>query len=58
MGKLPALQTLTATNMCKKHRMWMKKGGCSACRTEEIQRLHQYKQERGIKDVPIKVIKL
>lgn len=36
----------------------MKKGGCSACRTEEIQRLNKYKQERGIKDVPIKVIKL
>jgi hypothetical protein len=58
MQKLKPLETLTATNMCKKHRMWMKKGGCSACRTEEIQRLNQYKQERGIVDVPIKVIKL
>jgi hypothetical protein len=58
MRKVAPLETLTASNMCKKHRMWMKKGGCSACRTEEIQRLNQYKQERGIVDVPLKVIKL
>jgi len=51
-------ENLISPCICKKHRLWMKKGICALCKKEETQALNKYKQERGIKEVPIKVIKL
>jgi len=57
MTRIPT-ESLTSPNICKKHRQWMKKGVCIVCEMERMQALHKYKQERGIEEVPIKVIKL
>lgn len=51
-------ENLTSPHICKKHRQWTKKGVCIVCESERMQALNKYKQERGIKEVPIKVIKL
>lgn len=55
---LPPLSTLIDPRKCKVHRSWMKKGVCDLCRLAKDKELNNYKRERGIVDVPIKVIKL
>jgi len=57
MKPTPA-ENLISPYICKKHRQWMKKGVCIICENERTQALYNYKQERGIKEVPIKVLKL
>lgn len=57
MTRIPT-ESLISPHKCKIHRTWIKKGVCSICERERMQALSQYKQERGIKEVPIKVIKL
>lgn len=43
---------------CPIHNTWIRKGICEPCRMKQEQELKQYKKERGIVDVPLKIIKL
>ncbi len=55
---LAPIESLISPNKCKIHRAWKRKGICILCEIERMDALKAYKQERGIKDVPIKVLKL
>ena len=58
LNNLALAETLIDPRKCPKHRAWIRKGICELCQLEKDKALAAYKQERGIVDVPIKVISL
>lgn len=45
---------ITSPLICKRHRLWMKKGVCDKCRLEEEQK----QREAGIKPAPVIIKKI